>query len=88
MPNVIRIGDRTSHGGTVLVSGAPHITVDGLGVALVGDTFTCPVHGHTPCRIVEGNPHHLVDGIPVAYDGNKTSCGAVLVSSCVHFRDE
>lgn len=33
---VIRAGELTSHGGKVLAGSAPHFTVDGIAVALVG----------------------------------------------------
>ena len=81
MPNVIRLGDPTSHGGKVVEVKASHYTVDGVPVARVGDLCSCPILGHSGCTIAEGNVQHLVDGIPVAYEGHKTSCGASLVSS-------
>ncbi|MES2163132.1 MAG: PAAR domain-containing protein [Pseudomonadota bacterium] len=81
MPNVIRLGDTTSHGGQVAESGAPHINVSGKPVALVGDKCTCPIYGHQNCTIVSGNAKHTVNGKAVAYDGDKTSCGATLIST-------
>jgi uncharacterized Zn-binding protein involved in type VI secretion len=81
MANVIRVGDPTSHGGTVIASGAPYFMVDGKAVALVGDDCVCPIQGHQSCVIASGNPHHIVDGKPVAYEGDKTSCGAELIST-------
>jgi uncharacterized Zn-binding protein involved in type VI secretion len=85
MPNVIRLGDSTSHGGKVVKVGADHYMIDGIPVARVGDLCSCPKPGHDDCTIAEGNPDHLVEGIPVAYDGQKTSCGAILVSSLLTF---
>lgn len=81
MPNVIRIGDPTSHGGKVIESGAPHFVVNGKPVALIGDKCLCPVTGHQNCTIVSGNGKHQINGKPVAYDGDKTSCGAALIST-------
>lgn len=81
MPNVIRLGDPTDHGGQVVASGAPHYTVDGIPVALMGDACTCPRRGHDHCVIAEGSPDHTINGIPVAYEGHHTSCGAVLKST-------
>jgi uncharacterized Zn-binding protein involved in type VI secretion len=81
MPNVIRLGDPTSHGGKVVESGAPHFTVSGKAVALVGDKCTCPINGHQNCTIVSGSAKHQVNGKAVAYDGDKTSCGATLIST-------
>lgn len=81
MPNVIRLNDPTSHGGTVVSVSAAWFTVDGVPVARVGDQCVCPIPGHSICVIVEGSAVHSIGGIPVAYDGHKTSCGAVLQST-------
>ncbi|HWW05256.1 PAAR domain-containing protein [Collimonas sp.] len=84
MPNVIRLGDATDHGGKVVSASAPFI-VEGIAVARVGDTCICPIQGHTVCVIVEGDPNFMVGGLAVAFDGHKTSCGATLISSLSNF---
>ena len=85
MPNVIRLGDPTSHGGKVINSSATHITVDGKPVALVGDKCICPINGHQDCSIASGNSQHTVNGKAVAYEGDKTTCGASLISTVSTF---
>lgn len=80
MLKVIRLGDRTSHGG-VVTSATSRFTVGGKNVARLGDTCTCPKKGHNNCVIVEGDPNWTIDGVPVALEGHKLSCGAVLISS-------
>ncbi|MEN9658185.1 MAG: hypothetical protein RL571_1650 [Pseudomonadota bacterium] len=80
MKKVIRIGDPTSHGGTVL-SGSPYRVLYKKNVARLGDIVSCPQNGHTNCVIIEGDPSWLVDGKPAALEGHLTSCGAVLFSS-------
>jgi len=59
MRRIIRLGDKTSHGGTV-VSATSHVTVGGIPVARVGDKCTCPKKGHNNCVIVEGDPNWTV----------------------------
>jgi uncharacterized Zn-binding protein involved in type VI secretion len=71
MLGIIRIGDKTSHGGAVQ-SGS----VAGLGVARKGDKVSCPIEGHGPTTIVEGHPGYLDNGIHVAFQGHK--CGLVV----------
>jgi len=88
MPNVIRLGDATSHGGKVESVSATHFTVDGIAVASVGDICSCPIKGHDKCTIAEGDPTHLIDGIAVAYDGHKTTCGAALIASVGSFSNQ
>lgn len=83
MPNVIRLNDPTSHGGTVTKVASVHFTVDGVAVACVGDTCSCPIHGLV--TIIEGETHHTIGGAAVAYDGHETSCGATLKSTLSNF---
>jgi uncharacterized Zn-binding protein involved in type VI secretion len=85
MQRVIRVGDRTSHGGMVIASGAPQYVVDGIAVALQGDACVCPLKGHSPCTIAEGDPNHTINGVPVAYEGHKTTCGATLIATVPNF---
>jgi uncharacterized Zn-binding protein involved in type VI secretion len=85
MPNVIRLGDPTSHGGKVESVSAAHFTVDGIAVACVGDSCSCPVKGHEGCTIAEGDSTHLISGVAVAYDGHKTTCGAKLIATIGNF---
>jgi len=85
MPNVIRVGDPTTHGGKVIKTSAPNVKVSGKPVALVGDRCMCPMTGHQNCVIVSGNSKHTVNGKAVAYHGDKTSCGATLISTIASF---
>lgn len=84
MKNVIRLGDAVSDGG-VVTSGYTPFVVEGVKVARVGDSCTCPKNGHVDCHIAEGDPNFIVDGRPVAFDGHKTSCGETLQSSLSNF---
>lgn len=77
---IIRLGDRTSHGG-VVVSAAPSSTVEGKAPARVGDMTSCPMKGHGANAIVSGDSSCLVDGKPVAREGDMTACGATLIAS-------
>lgn len=88
MPNVIRLGDPTSHGGKVVSVSADHFTVDGKPVARVGDACSCPIKGHDNCKVAEGSPRHVIDNVAVAYEGHKTTCGATLIATTGNFGEE
>lgn len=79
MQALIVIGDKTSHGGTVITC-SPFSSTEGKGWARVGDMVSCP-----KCRgvfpIVEGDTGVRDDGHAVSYHGCKTACGATLISS-------
>jgi uncharacterized Zn-binding protein involved in type VI secretion len=77
--STIRVGDKTSHGGTV-AQGHPFLAIDGKLAAGIGHAVTCP-----QCEgahyIVGGVDSFSIGGIPVAVEGMKTSCGATLIAS-------
>lgn len=77
---IVRIGDKTTHGGAVL-TGSGTMKFGGVGVARKGDKVSCPIEGHGPTTIVEGNPNYLDQGVPVAFQGHKCGCGCTLISS-------
>jgi len=74
---LIRLGDKTSHGGTV-VEASSHSDIGGKGIARMGDKATCPLHGNT--SIASGDHTLIVDGKPAARQGDKTACGATLIA--------
>ena len=76
---VIRLGDKTTHGGTV-ISAQSSFKVLGKGVAVEGDLTSCPqCKGVFPIHTAKSERHHL--GRAVAYNGDKAACGAALISS-------
>lgn len=82
MKKAVRLGDPTSHGGTVVQVNPNRSDLLGKPLARKGDKCSCPIpqHGGT-CVIIEGDPDWTIDGIPVALEGHKTSCGASLIST-------
>ncbi|SQI35960.1 Uncharacterized conserved protein [Leminorella richardii] len=75
---VIRLGDKTTHGGTV-ISASSTMTFHGVPVARLGDSVTCPLHNLTV--IAEGNASFTDNGIPIAFDGHQCACGCRLIAS-------
>lgn len=76
---VIRIGDKTSHGGKV-ISAQSTFKVLGKQVAVADDMTFCPkCKGSFPIQVPGSERHH--HGKAVAYHGDKAACGANLISS-------
>lgn len=76
---LIVLGDKTSHGGTVITASLFSDT-HGKGWARMGDMVACPLcKGVFP--ISEGDASLTDDGKPVAYHGCKVACGAILIAS-------
>lgn len=76
---VIRLGDKTTHGGEV-ISAAPDFTVPGKHVAVAGDSTYWPrCKGNFSIQPAGGTRKHREK--QVAYDQDLTACGARLISS-------
>jgi uncharacterized Zn-binding protein involved in type VI secretion len=78
MPGVIRIGDKTTHGGTVL-QGSSGVKFMGKEVSCLMDKVSCPLHGNT--FIAEGDEGSKINGKPIALHGYRCGCGCTLISS-------
>lgn len=78
MLGVIRINDKTTHGGTVL-EGSAGVKFMGLEVSCLMDKVFCPVHGKT--YIIKGVEISKINGKPIALHGHRCSCGCTLISS-------
>lgn len=79
MPEIIRLGDSTSHGGKVIEGSSFDICM-GKPIAYMGHKVQCPkCKGVFP--IVEGALTTTFYGKGVALAGMRTSCGAVLIAS-------
>ena len=75
---IIRQGDKTTRGGTV-IEGSPSDICHGKQIAYIGHKTSCPqCKGTYP--IVEGAPVTTLYGKGVALAGMKTACGAVPVA--------
>lgn len=76
---VIRLGDTTSHGGTV-ISASDTLKALGKAVALDGDMTFCPkCKGKYPITVDKSDRQH--HGKRVAHQDDRTACGATLNSS-------
>lgn len=76
---IIREGDPTSHGGTVL-EGFANLNFYGRQAAGIGHRGYCP-----QCKqdflIIEGAPNRRHMGRGLAVEGMRTSCGATLIAT-------
>lgn len=77
--NVIRLHDKTDHGGQV-ISASSGTAAMGVIAALQGDLTICPKCKGT-FAIKTHSTGALHKGKPYAYDGDLTACGAKLITS-------
>jgi len=76
MKNVVVLGDKTSHGGTVISASS---TFEIKNAALLNDSVSCPRHG--PNRIIECESGYDEEGKGIVVQGCKTECGSVVYAS-------
>lgn len=75
----IVLGDRTSHGGTVITAD-PTWTIDDRPVARVGDKVSCPRCKRTSTIVTSRFPVVIDGGQAATFDQDRTDCGAILYS--------
>ncbi|HEY3230123.1 MAG TPA: PAAR domain-containing protein [Roseiflexaceae bacterium] len=87
MPPAARVGDPTSHPGTIAGPGATTVLIGGRPAAVVGTLHSCampPRAGpHPPTPIVRGSATVLISGQPAARMGDIAGCGALVVAGLV-----
>jgi uncharacterized Zn-binding protein involved in type VI secretion len=77
---IIRLGDPTSQGGSVITASATH-SLCGISIARKGDYVSCPVAGHGVNPIIEGATAFKIGGREVALEGHHTACGCTLIAT-------
>lgn len=81
MPQAARVGDTSSHGGTVAGPGVATVLVGGQPAAVAGDTHVCPVpQPHPPSPFAAGSGTVTIGGRPALRVGDTAGCGAEVVS--------
>ncbi|EDS4738633.1 TPA: type VI secretion system PAAR protein [Salmonella enterica subsp. enterica serovar Enteritidis] len=86
MPTAARLSDKgTQHDGyyeTVIITGSPTASIDGLPAARQGDPLTPhskPDHPPHPRKIAGGSSTVFIDGLPAARTGDAVDCGGVVI---------
>jgi len=77
MALIARLGDGSSHGGSIITCSAVTKT-EGVLTARVGDLHSCPIPGHGITPIVNGSGNFKTEGKVTSVYGSKTGCGAII----------
>ena len=82
MAAAARVGDITTHGGSVLGPGISTVLIGGQPAAVLGDTHSCPIPvitGHLPSSpFTMGSATVLIGGKPALRSGDTCACGAAV----------
>ncbi|MFL5764156.1 MAG: PAAR domain-containing protein [Bacteroidia bacterium] len=80
MPAAAKVGDTTTHGGTVIGPGCATVLIGGMPAALLGDNHVCPIPpntGHiTSSPFTMGSATVLINNKPALRAGDICVCGA------------
>lgn len=80
MPAAARVGDVTTHGGTIAGPGMPTVLIGGMPAAVATDTHVCalPPVSHQPTASVfpAGSVTVLIGNKPALRAGDVCACGA------------
>ena len=80
MPAAARVGDTTTHGGTIVGPGVATVLIGNMPAAVVGDTHVCviPPPSHIPVSIFpSGSSTVLIGGVPALRTTDTAICGAM-----------
>ncbi len=81
MPFAARVGDVSTHGGTIVGPGVATVLIAGMPAAVVGDMHVCslPPTGHQPTAspFPSGSATVLVSGRPALRTTDTCVCGAM-----------
>jgi uncharacterized Zn-binding protein involved in type VI secretion len=80
MPHAARVGDISTHGGTITGPGEATVLIGGRPAAVVTDVHVCalPPPGHQPTAspFAAGSNSVLIGGKPAIRVGDTCTCGA------------
>jgi uncharacterized Zn-binding protein involved in type VI secretion len=80
MPPGARVGDVTTHGGTITGPGSPTVLMGGMPAAVAGDMHACaiPPPSHIPVSVFPmGSTTVLIGGLPALRTTDACVCGAM-----------
>jgi len=78
---VARVGDSSSHGGTIISTPQSFVYCNGILVAVIGAQHSCPIPGHGVTAL-GSTPvvNQYIDGSLVCTIGATAGCGATISS--------
>lgn len=77
--SLARLGDQSSHGGTIISASSNALLANGLAVAVDGDLHRCPIEGHGVTPLTSSS-RNTSGGKGLIRAGDRAGCGAVVIT--------
>jgi len=81
-----RVGDMSSHGGTVIGPGVPTVLIGGMPAAVMGDNHVCVIPPPPPHPVtspfIMGSATVVIGGKPALRITDTCVCGAMPIVGC------
>lgn len=77
MGNTVRLGDGSSHGGSMVSAGST-VLVNSVQMCVDGDSHACPIPGHGVTTVSASSSVKSTGGKRVVKVGDVAGCGAVI----------
>lgn len=78
MGNIVRLGDGSDHGGTMITAGSS-VKVNGIPLCIDQDLHSCPIPGHGVTTVIASGSVKSTNSKKVIKIGDTAGCGAVIV---------
>jgi uncharacterized Zn-binding protein involved in type VI secretion len=81
--SLARLGEQSSHGGSIISASGSAITANGIAVAVEGDLHRCPIQGHGITPLISSSPHKS-GGKGLIKAGDRAGCGAIITTGSMN----
>lgn len=78
MAKIVRLGDTSSHGGSMITAGSA-VMVNGIPMCVSGDLHSCPIDGHGVTSVT-GTASYKSNSKSGVKTGDSAGCGATIVT--------
>jgi uncharacterized Zn-binding protein involved in type VI secretion len=84
MPPAARVGDVTTHGGTLVPPGIPKVLIAGMPAAVAPNPHACVIPAHAVTPSSPGSVRVLINGMPALRVGDASGCGAIITTGAIN----
>jgi len=81
--SLARLGEQSTHGGTIISASGNNIVANGIAVAVEGDYHRCPIEGHGDTQLISSS-RNTSGGKGFIKAGDRAGCGAIITTGSMN----